>query len=357
MDYRKLYGLDKYDCGQCSLSVKQEVGRVITCYNSRNIEIVTTKGIKKGITATKILKFQDKVPVPGDWVIVQQEENDFSVIVEIIPRKNEFIRKSAGGEFKNQIIGVNLDKIFLVTSMNQDFNPRRIERYIAQAQACNIKLIIVLSKSDLADNPLEFVELAQRIYPDGTVIQTTAIDGKNGLSSLYPYLIQGETVAFVGASGAGKSTIMNTLLGYKAMAVNKISESTGKGCHTTTRRELIALDNGTLLLDTPGMREFGVILSSGDFQAGFDDILSWAEYCFYSDCSHRKEERCAVRMAVENGLLSPKRLDNYIKIMQEQDFLWIKGRRMKKTKLKYPDSKHGNNKGYKREKINFQKEY
>ncbi len=357
MDYRKLYGLDKYNSDQYKLSTNQEIGRVITCYNSRNIEIVTSKGIKKGITATKILKFQDKIPVPGDWVLVQQEENDFAVITEIIPRKNEFIRKSAGDEFENQVIGVNLDKIFLVTSMNQDFNPRRIERYIAQAQACNIELIIVLSKLDLAENPLEFVELAKKIYPGGSIIQTTVIDGKKGLSSLYPYLIPGETVAFVGASGVGKSSIMNTLLGYKAMAVNKISGSTGKGCHTTTRRELIALDNGTLLLDTPGMREFGVILSSGDLQAGFDDILSWADYCFYSDCSHRKEAGCAVRVAVENGLLSQKRLDNYIKIMHEQDFLWIKGRRIKKTKLKYQDSKRGNNKGYKREKFNFKKEY
>lgn len=222
LDYKKLYGFSKCEFDQRNLSEKQEVGRVITCFNSRNIEIVTAKGIARGITSSKILKFQDKIPVPGDWVVVQQKENDIFMIVEIIPRKNEFVRKSAGSEFGSQVIGVNLDKIFLVTSMNQDFNPRRMERYIAQAQACGIELILVLSKSDLADNPLEFVKLAKKVYPQGIIIPIAAIEGKEGLSSLYPYLIPGETVAFVGASGVGKSTILNTLLGYQAIVSNNL---------------------------------------------------------------------------------------------------------------------------------------
>lgn len=358
MDILKSYGLNlhwenefnKNTSSQC------EIARVVTCFTSKDILIATQSGLRRCMTSQKLLTSNAaSLPVPGDWVRARSIKNDEYILESILDRKSIFYRKKPGSLYEEQVIGVNLDKLFLVTSMNKEYNPRRLERYITQAQKCRIELIIVLSKADLVTNPDSYVEITRRIHPDGKVLTVSALEGVNGIQSLIPHLIPGETVGFVGASGVGKSTIINTLIGTEVMKVGHVSEATSKGRHTTTRRELILFNNGTILLDTPGMREFGVLLEENDSKAGFPEILEWAKYCTYSNCQHKNEKGCAVNQAVENGIILRKRLDNYHKITYEQDFLWVKGRRISKEKLNYSKGAKDKEK-YKRNKYNYFKD-
>lgn len=354
MDVLKSYGLNLHWENEFkkTTSFKLELARVVTCFNSKDIIIATRNGLVKCVTSQKVLTSNEKkIPVPGDWVRVEIKDNGEYILESILDRKSIFNRKKPGSLYEEQVIGVNIDKLFLVTSMNKEFNPRRLERFIAQAHKCRIELIIVLSKTDLVANPNSYVEMARKIYAEGEVVTVSALEGQDGIKNLLPYIIPGETIGFVGASGVGKSTIINTLIGDEVMKVGNISETTSKGRHTTTRRELKLFHNGAILFDTPGMREFGVLLEEND-KAGFPEILEWANYCAYSNCHHKNEEGCAVIQAVENGLILRKRLDSYHKITFEQNFVWVKGRRISKEKLNY-EKVDKKKKGYKRNKYNY----
>jgi ribosome biogenesis GTPase len=277
--------------------------------------------------------------VSGDWVCIRQIDGDNYMIEDLLERKNKFVRRKAGTINDEQIIGVNLDRIFVVTAVDDDFNPRRLERYITQARHDRIPVTIVLSKADLTDRIDFYKDIARKIHPGGDVIAISSYRGAEGLQELSPFLRKGETIALVGSSGVGKSTIVNTLFGDEIQRVKEVNPKTGKGGHTTTSKQLRAFEKGFILLDTPGMREFGVLNSSGEAVKGFEDIEEWAVYCHFNNCRHDTEEGCAVKAAVADGHLAQKRLDNFQKITYEQDFLWVKGRRISKDKLRYGKKK------------------
>lgn len=338
------YGLTDTWIEKSAQHSESVLGRVITVFNRERIDVVTEVGIISCKMTNRLLTELSGLVITGDWVCIRKVDESNNMIEQVLDRKNKFARRKAGTINEEQIIGVNLDRIFIVTAVDDDFNPRRLERYITQAVHDQIPTTIVLSKVDLTNNLALYEKVASEIHPESDVISISSHSGMEGLSQLIPRLIQGETIALVGSSGVGKSTIINTLFGNEIQRVNKVNEKTGKGGHTTTNKHLRAFDNGYLLLDTPGMREFGMLAYSDESGkvGGFDDIESWAGYCRYSNCRLDTESGCAVKQAVEDGQIKSKRLDNYKKINYEQNYLWVKGRRISKTKLKY-GSKRMNN--------------
>jgi ribosome biogenesis GTPase / thiamine phosphate phosphatase len=260
-------------------------------------------------------------PAVGDWVALQQAPgDDWAVIQAVLPRDNKFSRKAPGDATAEQVIAANLDTLFLVTSLNHDFNPRRLERYLAAASLPHCQAIVVLNKSDLCERPEEVVERLRARLPGVPVHAVSASTG-GGLEQLAPYLGPGRTVALLGSSGVGKSTLVNRLLGEGRQAVQPIRASDDRGRHTTTQREMVRLPQGGLLIDNPGMRELQLWAADEGVEDTFRDITELVGRCFYADCSHEHEPGCAVRDALAAGVLDGGRLAHYRKLQKELDYL------------------------------------
>ncbi|WP_338669406.1 ribosome small subunit-dependent GTPase A [Pseudodesulfovibrio methanolicus] len=260
-------------------------------------------------------------PVTGDWVLV-----DESVVQHVLPRKNTLCRGEAGSRGKQdgaapreQPIAANLDTVFIVCGLDRDYNPRRLERYLALVCNCGMTPVIVLTKTDLHDWPDAVRAETEGLAPGVPVVLTSTLDG-SGAGELHGYLEPGKTAAMIGSSGAGKSSLANMLLGEAVQTTAAVSRSVGKGRHTTTSRELIALPGGGLLMDNPGIREIAFASDGAGLDAAFSDIRELAESCRFADCSHRHEPGCAVLHAVDAGGLSQARLDNYRKMQREMDY-------------------------------------
>lgn len=261
-------------------------------------------------------------PVTGDWVLIKE-----TTIKVVIPRKNAFSRGEAGsrggrsgGAQRVQVIGANLDTVFIVSGLDRDFNIRRLERYLTLAHNCGIPPVIVLTKADMHDAPETFQLEAEAIAFDIHVVLTSSQDHR-GTDELAAYLGEGKTVAMIGSSGAGKSTLANMLLGEEIQATGDISDSVGKGRHTTTTRELIKMPQGGLLMDNPGIREVAFHDSGDGVESSFADIVELAQSCKFGDCSHENEPGCAVRQAVKKGKLDKDRLESFHKTQRELDYL------------------------------------
>lgn len=271
-------------------------------------------------------------PVVGDWVLLDRnnDKNGNAIIQHRLNRKSIFKRKMSGNTSESQIVGTNIDTIFLCMALNNDFNLRRLERYIAAAYDSSARPIIVLTKSDLCFNIEEkLVEIESIAIGIDIIVTSSVLD--EGIENIKKYIAKGKTVAFIGSSGIGKSTIINKLLGEERLKTNAISEN-DKGRHTTTYRQMLLLENGGVLMDTPGMRELGVV--GANIEKSFNDIEELALRCKFSNCSHTKEKGCAILEAIENGELTEERFKNYKKLQRESAYNSLKSsKQLEKQKV------------------------
>ncbi|MBD2233087.1 ribosome small subunit-dependent GTPase A [Phormidium tenue] len=260
-------------------------------------------------------------PAVGDWVVMQrQDEGTHAVIHAVLPRQSEFVRKAAGGKTEGQVVAANVDTVFLVTGLDGDFNLRRLERYLVAAWESKAVPVVVLSKSDTCDNLADCLDQAASVAMGVPIHAVSAATGA-GLEQLVPYLGAGQTVALIGSSGVGKSTLTNHFLGSQQQTTQTVREDDSRGRHTTTGRHLLPLPSGALLIDTPGMRELQLWTTSEGLEATFADIEALAEDCRFRDCRHQGEPGCAVAGAVAAGDLSRDRLHSYHKLQREQQWL------------------------------------
>jgi ribosome biogenesis GTPase len=272
-------------------------------------------------------------PAVGDFVMVDRQDANSgnAVIHHVLRRKSVFTRKAAGTANEEQVIAANIDTVFICMSLNADFNPRRAERYLAIAWDSQAKPVIVLTKSDLCNDLERKMDEISSVAPGLNVVVCSS-ENARGLDAVKTYIPSGETVAFIGSSGVGKSTLINRLLGEDALATKQIRGSDDKGRHTTTHRQLILLPSGGIVIDTPGMRELS--LYTGDLSKTFEDIDELAKQCKYNDCSHGSEPGCAVRRAIEKGTLSEKRFENYQKLQREIAYSGLNSRQLENEKIK-----------------------
>ncbi len=285
--------------------------------------IISDKGKKLAEVSGKF-QFQTTVssdyPAVGDFVLVNWNESGNSAIIEsLLPRKSAFIRKAAGGSQQEQVVAANIDIVFLCMALNNDFNLRRMERYISIAWDSGAMPVVVLTKSDLCDDLEQKLAEVSTIAFGVDVLVTTSTE-ENGYEELLPFISEGKTIAFIGSSGVGKSTLINRLLGKELLKTNGLRND-DKGRHTTTHRELFLLPSGGMVIDTPGMREFGMWDNDTGIERTFMDIEELAAQCKFRNCTHTNEPGCAIQKALTTGKLEINRWQSYQKLKAENDYM------------------------------------
>ncbi|MBS1810671.1 MAG: ribosome small subunit-dependent GTPase A [Acidobacteria bacterium] len=302
---------------------KEYLAGRVSFQNQHLYRVYTEQGELLAEVAGKVryeAESSEDLPAVGDWVVLRfRPHEDKARIQAVLPRRSKFARKTVGTKTEAQIVGANIDTIFLVTSLNQDFNPRRLERYLTTIWDSGARPVIVLNKSDLCHDETAISTHITEVQGVAFSASVHAISAKaaHGLDALQQYCVEGQTIALIGTSGVGKSTIINKLLGFERQQVKEVREHDDRGQHTTRHRELVLLPNGGLVLDTPGMRELQLWDVEAGIEATFDDIEAIAANCFFGDCKHQSEPRCAVLAAVQSGTLDASRFENYTKMQKE----------------------------------------
>jgi ribosome biogenesis GTPase len=270
---------------------------------------------------------RDALPAAGDWVLITTRPGEETAVIHrVLERRTKLSRKVAGGRTKvsggrtdEQILAANVDNVFIVAALNEGFKFRRIERYLAAVWQSGAKPVVLLNKADLCDDPLDFVRRTETIAPGVHVLATSALSGL-GVDTMSREVAAGETAVFAGSSGAGKSSLINSLLSENTQVVREI-RADGKGRHTTTSRQLILLPGGGVVIDTPGLRELGLWDAGEGLDRAFAGIGSLARECAFRDCRHVAEPGCAVREAIDEGALPEERFASYRKLEREREFM------------------------------------
>lgn len=283
----------------------------ITAVHRERFEIVSDFGEGFARVKTKnYLMGEEPFPTVGDFVLIDHNPIGDSVITKTLPRKTFFSRRSPDPQKGEQAVSANFDYVFLIQSLNADFNERRLERYLTLSRKSGAEIVVVLTKSDLVEDATDYYMRVSRLAPDAYCHAVSAKTGE-GLPRLYSYLSPGKTTVLLGSSGVGKSSLVNALFGREIMDTNEIREDDSKGRHTTTYRKLLMLDNGAMIIDTPGMRELGMWILENELESVFPDVEALLGACRFRNCRHQSEPGCAILAALENGTLSPERWRNY----------------------------------------------
>ena len=289
----------------------------VTAQHKERYEVICEHGITHARLKTKeyYVDTQD-FPTTGDYVMIRYIDNGDSQIIATLPRRTFFSRRDPGPVPKNQAVAANFDYVFIMQSLNLDFNPKRLERYLTLAWQSGATPVILLTKADLVDDYWDYLIQVERVAAGVNTHVVSAHTGY-GLNRLNAYLQPGKTVVFLGSSGVGKSSLVNALAGEQIMTVNGIREEDSKGRHTTTHRQLIRLQNGVMIIDTPGMRELGIWDISEGLGDAFGDVEAFMGKCRFSDCKHAGEPGCAIQAAIANAELDIQRWESYRKLSGE----------------------------------------
>ena len=294
--------------------------RVISVHRER-YELVCEHGTIYGVLKPAVYfhNRSESIPAVGDFVLINYNVNGNSQITKTLERKSFFSRRDPTPGRGEQAVAANFDYVFVIQSLNDDFNIRRLERYVTLAWQSGGIPVVILNKADLADDAADRVRAAEKAARN-VCVHALSVKTGYGIDTLGEYLKPRKTIVLLGSSGVGKSSLVNALAGKDIMAVNEIREADSKGRHTTTHRQLIMLGSGAMIIDTPGMRELGMWDASKGLGEAFDDVEHFLGLCRFSDCRHQTEPGCAVREAIANGELSRERWESYMKLKREAGF-------------------------------------
>ncbi len=298
-----------------------EIPARVTAVHKERYELVCERGECSAVLKSSVYFNGGDQPFPttGDFVLLDWNDSGNSRITQTLPRRSYFARRNPTPGQGEQAVAANFDSVFILQSLNYDFNIKRLERYLALAWSSGATPVVVLTKADLVDR---FDEQLLRASEAAAGVDVFAVSARTGFGfdRLGGYLAPGKTIVLLGSSGVGKSSFVNALAGEELMAVNTIRENDSKGRHTTTHRQLIRLSSGVLFIDTPGMRELGMLDSGDGLSEAFSDVEQYFGQCRFSNCSHGSEPGCAVQAALASGELSPARWESYQKLQREASY-------------------------------------